>query len=77
LEEVGKLYQRTLGLSRINERVYRWESAMARRGQQSFAKRQKEIKRKEKALEKMARRQSKKKETPYAGKEQAAEPLEE
>jgi hypothetical protein len=33
---------------------------MARRGQHSFMKRQKEIKRKQKALEKMARRQNKK-----------------
>ena len=32
---------------------------MARRGQHSFMKRQKEIKRKQKALEKMARRQGK------------------
>jgi hypothetical protein len=34
---------------------------MARRGQHSFMKRQKEIKRKQKALEKMERRQGKKK----------------
>jgi hypothetical protein len=34
---------------------------MARRGQHSFMKRQKEIDRKEKAQEKMARRQTKKK----------------
>ena len=33
---------------------------MAKRGQHSFMKRQKEIKRKQKALEKMARRQGKK-----------------
>ena len=32
---------------------------MARRGQHSFMKRQKEIKRKQKALDKMARRQGK------------------
>jgi len=50
---------------------------MAKRGQQSFVKRQREIKRKQKALEKMARRQKKKEETADVGKEQTAEPPEE
>jgi hypothetical protein len=50
---------------------------MARRGQHSFAKRQKEIKRKQKAQEKMERRQNKKKEAADLGKEQTAEPPEE
>ena len=50
---------------------------MAKRGQHSFQKRQKEIKRKQKALEKMARRQNKKKKTADAGEEQTSEPLEE
>jgi hypothetical protein len=50
---------------------------MARRGQHSFAKRQKEIKRKQKAEEKMARRQSKKKEMESLGEEETAEPKEE
>jgi hypothetical protein len=52
-------------------------SAMARRGQHSFKKRQKEIKRKQKALEKMARRQGKKKQAPDEGKPDAAERQEE
>ena len=46
---------------------------MARRGQHSFMKREKEIKRKQKAEEKMARRQSKKKQATENGKEQTAE----
>lgn len=46
---------------------------MAKRGQHSAVKRQKEIKRKLKAQEKMARRQGKKKEATDDGKEQAAE----
>ena len=46
---------------------------MARRGQHSFMKRQKEIKRKQKALEKMARRQNKNKEIADDGEEQTAE----
>ena len=50
---------------------------MARRGQHSFAKRQKEIKRKQKAEEKMARRQNKKRETASLGEEDTAEPEEE
>jgi hypothetical protein len=50
---------------------------MARRGQHSFAKRQKEIKRKQKADEKMARRQNKNKETADLGEEETAEPQEE
>ena len=50
---------------------------MARRGQHSFAKREKEIKRKQKAAEKMARRQNKKKETADLGEEETAEPQEE
>ena len=50
---------------------------MAKRGQHSFMKRQKEIKRKQKALEKMARRQGKKRETEDVGKAQTAEPPEE
>ena len=50
---------------------------MARRGQHSFAKRQKEIKRKQKAEEKMARRQNKKKETGDLGEEDTVEPQEE
>ena len=47
---------------------------MARRGQHSFMKRQKEIKRKQKAMEKMARRQNKKKQNGDVDKEQTAEP---
>ena len=47
---------------------------MSRRGQHSFMKRQKEIKRKQKALEKMARRQSKEKQNGDVDKEQTAEP---
>jgi hypothetical protein len=70
----NKLYHRPLGLGGINERVWRWESAMARRGQHSFMKRQKEIKRKQKAMEKMARRQNKKKQNGDVDKEQTAEP---
>ncbi|MEE9529849.1 MAG: hypothetical protein V3W52_02565 [Syntrophobacteria bacterium] len=54
-----KLYHRPPGLSGIDPRGWRWESAMARRGQHSFMKRQKERKRKQKALDKMARRQGK------------------
>jgi hypothetical protein len=50
---------------------------MARRGQHSFAKRQKEIKRKQKAKEKMERRQNKKKDTAGLDKEQTAETPEE
>jgi hypothetical protein len=50
---------------------------MARRGEHSFAKRQKEIKRKQKAEEKMARRQNKKNETVDLGEEQTEEPQEE
>ena len=50
---------------------------MARRGQHSFTKRTKEIKRKQRALEKMARRQGKKSETVDVDKEQTAEPPEE
>jgi len=50
---------------------------MAKRGQHSFAKRQKEIKRKQKAEEKMARRQNKKKETADLDGEEPAEPQEE
>jgi hypothetical protein len=49
---------------------------MAKRGQHSFVKRQKEIKRKQKALEKMARRQNKKEEAADLGEEQTAEPQE-
>jgi hypothetical protein len=50
---------------------------MARRGEHSFKKRQKEIKRKQKAQEKMERRQNKKRETDDLGKEQPTEPPEE
>ena len=50
---------------------------MATRGQHSFAKRQKEIKRQQKAEEKMARRQNKTKETATLGEEETAEPQEE
>jgi hypothetical protein len=50
---------------------------MARHGQHNFMKRQKEINRKQKALEKMARRQSKKKQNGDVDKEQTAEPPEE
>ena len=50
---------------------------MAKRGQHSFVKRQKEIKRKQKALEKMARRQNKNKEIEDVGKEQTEELSEE
>ena len=46
---------------------------MAKRGQHSFVKRQKEIKRQQKALEKMARRQNKKKEIEEDSEEQTAE----
>ena len=74
---LDKLYHRPLGLSGINERVRRWERAMARRGQHSFMKRQKEIKRKQKALEKMERRQGKKNKNGDVEKEQTAEPSEE
>ena len=50
---------------------------MARRGQQSFMKRQKEIERKKKALEKMARRQGKKKQAIDVDEEEPAESREE
>ena len=50
---------------------------MARSGQRSFMKRQKEIERKKKAQEKMSRRQNKNKEIADVGKEQTAEPPEE
>ena len=50
---------------------------MARRGQHSFMKRQKEIKRKQKALEKMARRQGKKKQPTDVYEEELTEPQEE
>jgi len=46
---------------------------MARRGQHSFMKRQKEIKRKEKALEKMALRQGKKKQATDVDEEEQDE----
>ena len=72
-----KLYNRTPGLSGINERVRRWEPAMARRGQHSFMKRQKEIKRKQKALEKMARRQGKEKQATDVDEEERTERREE
>ena len=74
---LDKLYHRPLGLSGINERVWRWERAMARRGQHSFMKRQKEIKRKQKALEKMARRQGKKKQATDVDEEELTERREE
>jgi hypothetical protein len=45
---------------------------MARRGQHSFMKRQKEIKRKEKAQEKMARRQGKNKQATDIDEEEIA-----
>ena len=48
-------------------------SAMAERSQHSFIKRQKEIERKQKAQEKMARRQGKKKQAIAAEKEDAVE----
>jgi hypothetical protein len=50
---------------------------MARRGQHSFTKRKKEIKRKQKALEKMARRQGKKMQDGDVDEEQTAKPPEE
>lgn len=50
---------------------------MARRGQHSFMKRQKEIKRKQKALDKMARRQSKKNQATDADEEEVTESREE
>jgi len=50
---------------------------MARRGQHSFMKRQKEIKRKQKALEKMARRQGKKKQATEVDEEELTERREE
>jgi hypothetical protein len=50
---------------------------MARRGQHSALKRQKEIKRKLKAQEKMARRQGKKKLDTDVGDKENAEPSEE
>jgi hypothetical protein len=50
---------------------------MARRGQHSFMKRQKEIERKEKALEKMARRQGKKKQATNVDEEGFTERREE
>ena len=46
---------------------------MARRGQHSIVKRQKEIKRKQKALDKMARRQSKKKQDTDVDEEEGIE----
>ena len=46
---------------------------MARRGQHSFMKRQKELKRKQKALEKMARRQGKRKQNEDVDKLQTAD----
>ena len=51
-------------------------TAMAKRGQNSFMKRQKEIKRKDKALEKMTRRQNRKNEAGDLGKEQTTESFE-
>ena len=50
---------------------------MARRGQHSFMKRQKEIKRKQKALEKMERRQGNKKQAPDIDEEELTERREE
>ena len=50
---------------------------MARRGQHSFMKRQKEIKRKQKALEKMARRQGKIEEATDVDEEELTERQEE
>jgi hypothetical protein len=46
---------------------------MARRGQHSFMKRKKEIKRKQKALEKMERRQSKKDQATDVDEEEVTE----
>ncbi len=46
---------------------------MARRGQHSFVKRQKEMKRKQKALEKMERRQGKKKQNGDPDEQQTGE----
>ena len=46
---------------------------MARRGQHSFMKRQKEIKRKQKALDKMARRQGKIEEATAVDEEELTE----
>jgi len=50
---------------------------MARRGQHSFMKRQKEIKRKQKALEKMERRQNKKNQATDVAEEEVADGREE
>ncbi len=50
---------------------------MARRGQHSFMKRQKEIKRKQKALDKMARRQGKIEQATDVNEEELAERQEE
>ena len=50
---------------------------MARRGQHSFMKRQKEIKRKQKALDKMARRQGKIEEATDVDEEELTENQEE
>ena len=50
---------------------------MARRGQHSFMKRQKEIKRKQKALEKMARRQGKNTQATDVDEEEITESREE
>ena len=50
---------------------------MARRGQHSFMKRQKEIKRKQKALEKMERRQGKKKQATDIDEDELTERREE
>ena len=47
---------------------------MAKRGQHSFVKRQKEIKRQQKAQEKMARRQGKKDREPNEDKPDPARP---
>jgi len=52
-------------------------NVMAKRGQHSFMKRKKEVKRKQKALEKMGRRQGKKMEAPDEDKPDAAERQEE
>ena len=50
---------------------------MAKRGQHGFVKRQKEIKRKQKALEKMAGRQGKKKQATEVDEEELTERREE
>jgi hypothetical protein len=74
--KLDKLYHRPPD-SAGSTKSLRWEGAMARRGQHSFMKRQKEIKRKQKALDKMARRQGKIEQDTDVGEEELTERQEE